>query len=47
MRSFVLIKVANVPRSELEEQPYMTLGELAAVDLVAFAYQIASGMVSI
>ena len=42
-----MIKVTKVPRSELEEQPYMNLGELAAVDLVAFAYEIASGMVSI
>ena len=41
----LFVKVTRVARSELEEQPYMNLGELAAVDEVAFAYQIASGMV--
>ena len=45
IRSCLFIKVAKVPKSELEEHPYMNLGELVAVDLVAFAYQIGSGMV--
>ena len=32
--------------ADVEENPYVGLGDISSLDLISFAYQIASGMVS-